>query len=152
MIAPRYQDLGPDRVISMDVQDSEVKLIAGEIRGVRGPVDGIVTDPHMLDVALPRAGQFEHQVPRTHNAFAYVIDGIARFERDGADVPRGRLVVLAPDADVIRVTSRDGGRFLLLAGRPIGESVARRGPFVMNTEEELDRAVSDYQAGTLTTL
>lgn len=150
MVPPRYQDLPAESVVQLHVQDSEVRLLAGMVGEQRGPVAGIVTDPHVLDVTLPRRGRFEHPMPETHNAFAYVIEGSVRFEADGADVTRGRLAVLEPGVALARVTSRDGGRFLLLAGAPIGEPVARRGPFVMNTERELDLAVEEYRAGTLT--
>lgn len=152
MVAPRYQDLAASALVHVDVQDSAARLIAGTIGEHRGPVSGIVTEPHMIDVSLRGRGRFEHPVPPTHNAFAYVIEGRVRFERDGTDVPRGHLVVLERGVPLVRATSRDGGRFLLLAGEPIGESIARRGPFVMNTEAELDRAVEEYRAGTLTRL
>jgi redox-sensitive bicupin YhaK (pirin superfamily) len=125
-----------------------VRLVAGEAFGKSGPVTGIVTAPNMLDVALPPDGRFEHVVSARHNAFAYVFDGAAQLGRTGTRARAGQIAVFGPGA-VVRATSEDGARLLLLSGEPIGEPVARRGPFVMNTDEEIQRAIDDYRNGRL---
>ena len=148
MTRPRYQDLSPDRVARVDADGAHVRLVAGEAFGRSGPVDGIVTAPNMLDVALPPNGRFEHVVPTRHNAFAYVFDGAAQIGRSNAPVRAGQIAVFGPGA-VVRATSEDGARMLVLSGEPIGEPVARRGPFVMNTDEEIQKAIDDYRNGRL---
>jgi hypothetical protein len=154
MTKPRYQDLAADRIPETTVGDAHVRVVAGEAGGVRGPVSEIVTEPTFLDVTLGAGGRFAHAVPAGHNVFAYVIEGALRFGAPGGaanatgEVAKGNLAVLAR-GDEVAATSAGGGRFLLLAGAPIGEPVARRGPFVMNTEAELDQAWDDYRSGRL---
>jgi redox-sensitive bicupin YhaK (pirin superfamily) len=148
MTRPRYQDLAPDRVALLDHEGARVRLVAGDAFGRRGPVDGIVTAPHMLDVTLVENGRFDHAVPATHNAFAYVFDGSARIGRSETRASSGQIAVFGP-GDRIAVSSETGARVLLLSAEPIGEPVARRGPFVMNTDEEIERAIDDYQNGRL---
>jgi redox-sensitive bicupin YhaK (pirin superfamily) len=114
-------------------------------------VDGIVTEPQMLDVALPKGGRFAHPVPASHNAFALVFQGAMDLGGSRTRVGAGQIAVLGP-GEVVSARSDEGGRMLLLAGRPIGEPVARYGPFVMNTDAELQQAVEDYRSGRLTVL
>jgi redox-sensitive bicupin YhaK (pirin superfamily) len=149
LVKPRYQDLGADRVVELSLGDAGARLVAGEAAGRAGPVNGIVTAPHMLDLKLPPGGRLDHSIPATHNAFAYVFEGAAEIGASRAQVSRGQLAVLGP-GDVVTLASREGGRLLLLAAKPIGEPVARYGPFVMNTEAEIQQAFEDYRAGRLT--
>jgi quercetin 2,3-dioxygenase len=145
---PRYQDLAPERIVEVSVGDAAVRLVAGEAHGRRGPVDGIVTAPQMLDVRIPAQGRFQHELPPGHNAFLYVFEGAATVGAAGTPVGPGQLAVLG-SGDVVSVRSQAGARLLCLAGQPIGEPVARYGPFVMNTEAELRQAVDDYRNGRL---
>jgi redox-sensitive bicupin YhaK (pirin superfamily) len=148
MVKPRYQDLAPARIVELAVDDAAVRLVAGEAHGRRGPVDGIVTAPQMLDVQLPARGTFRHALPPSHNAFVYVFEGTARIGAARTPVAAGQLAVLG-DGDGVTLRSDGGARMLCLAGQPIGEPVARYGPFVMNTEAELRQAIEDYQSGRL---
>ena len=148
MIRPRYQDIAPGRVVETMVDDAAVRLVAGEIDGKRGPVEGIVTAPEMLDVSLPPRGAMSRALPGTHNAFVYVIEGTAQIGGARTTVAAGQLAVLGP-GDLLALRSDGGGRMLCLAGRPLGEPVARYGPFVMNTDDEIRQAVDDYRSGRL---
>jgi redox-sensitive bicupin YhaK (pirin superfamily) len=148
MMAPRYQDIAPARVVETTVDDASVRLVAGQIDGHRGPVEGIVTAPEMLDVALRPRGRMSRPLPSSHNAFVYVIEGRAQVGAARTAVAAGQLAVLGP-GDLLALRSDDGARMLCLAGRPIGEPVARYGPFVMNTDEELRQAIDDYRSGRL---
>jgi redox-sensitive bicupin YhaK (pirin superfamily) len=130
------------------VGDASVRLVAGELAGKSGPVDGIVTAPNMLDVTLPAGGRFEHKLASSHNAFAYVVQGRAAFGFAKTPVATQQIAVLGP-GESISASSDQGARFLLLSAKPIGEPVARRGPFVMNTDEELEQAFEDYRSGRL---
>jgi len=148
MIRPRYQDIAPGRVVEAMVDDAAVRLVAGEVDGRRGPVEGIVTAPEMLDVTLPPRGSMSRALPATHNAFVYVIEGSVEIGGARTAVAAGQLAVLGP-GDLLALRSGAGGRMLCLAGRPLGEPVARYGPFVMNTDDEIRQAVDDYRAGRL---
>lgn len=148
MIRPRYQDIAPARVVEAMVDDAAVRLVAGEVDGRHGPVEGIVTAPEMLDVSLPPRGSLTRALPATHNAFVYVIEGNVEVGSARTAVAAGQLAVLGP-GDRLALRSAPGGRMLCLAARPIGEPVARYGPFVMNTEDEIRQAVDDYRAGRL---
>ncbi len=148
MIKPRYQDIDPSRVGETHIDDSSVRVIAGEAGGLTGPVSEIVTAPQMLDVTVPARGKSRHRLPPGHNAFAYVFDGAVKLGTSTTRIERGNIVVLGP-GDQLTASSEEGGRFLLLAGQPIGEPVSRQGPFVMNTDQEIRQAVDDYRSGRL---
>jgi hypothetical protein len=147
MIRPRYQDLAPAVIPVLDVADARVRLVAGRIRAARGPVDGIDIQPTLLDATLEPRATFQHVVPGGDTAFAYVLDGEVDIGR--THITAGQLAVLSA-GDTVVGSTQAGGRFLLVSGTPLREPVARRGPFVMNTEDELRQAFADYQNGTLT--
>jgi redox-sensitive bicupin YhaK (pirin superfamily) len=149
MIRPRYQDLGAAQVPELDVQDARVRLVAGQLGKTRGPVDGIDIAPTMLDASLAPRAAFRHDLPGADTAFAYVLEGEVMFGQLGTKAVAGELAVLGNGTSIVAATE-SGGRFLLCAGTPLREPVARRGPFVMNTDDELRQAFADYQSGTLT--
>jgi len=152
MTAPRYQDVPPEKVPTVALADgASARVLVGEAGGVSGPVNGVATQPLYLDVTLAPRGHLSHGLPTGHSAFAYVYDGRARFGplEDSTEVAAGQLAVLG-DGELVNVATSDGtARFLLLAARPLREPIARYGPFVMNTREEILQAVQDYQRGTL---
>lgn len=124
-----------------------VRVIAGQVDGVSGPVEGIVIDPEYLDVTVPAGAAFEHPVASGHTAFAYCIGGAGRFA-PGTRL-ENRQCVLYGDGDHVRIEADDAPvRFLLLSGRPLGEPIAWRGPIVMNTAEELRTAFREYEEGS----
>ncbi len=143
-----------------------VRVVCGEVEGVKGPVRDVVVEPEYLDVSMPAGATFSHAVPPGHTVLAYVIDGEAYFdpERDayahkavGANYfdfpPRcvcgAEHLLLYEDGEGVTVTTGEGPvRFLLVSGRPIGEPVAWYGPIVMNTQEELRLAFEEYENGT----
>jgi redox-sensitive bicupin YhaK (pirin superfamily) len=152
MTRPRYQDVAAARIPELVRPDGiTIRVIAGEVDGVLGAVREIHADPEYLDVAMPPRRSFEQPVPRGHTALAYVFEGEVSFG-DASDATHGpvtatRLVVLG-DGDVVRArTGERPGRFLLLSGRPLGEPVARYGPFVMNTPEEIRETLQELRDG-----
>lgn len=149
---PRYQDIDPSEIPEQPLADGgSVRVIAGRFADRVGPVGGVATDPMMLDVALPAGGSLDVPIPAGHNAFAYVFEGRAVLGDRETAIERGHLAVLEREGDGLRIAAGgQGTRVLLVAGRPIGEPVARYGPFVMNTREELEQAFRDYQSGRLT--
>ncbi|NKJ22500.1 pirin family protein [Dyella sp. SG609] len=144
---PRYQDIDPARIPTVHPQDGvEVKIIAGEVFGAAGPVAGIATQPVYLDIALQPGAQLEVPLPEGHSAFAYVFDG-ADAQVAGDVLSRSELAVLSKGGSV-RIGGREApSRVLLVAGKPLGESVARYGPFVMNTPAEIHQAIADFRDG-----
>jgi redox-sensitive bicupin YhaK (pirin superfamily) len=153
MTAPRYQDIEPGKIPEVELAEGvRGRVIAGEAGGAHGPVEGIVTTPLYLDVTMAPRARLGQDIPAGQSAFAYVYEGQATFgprEGGGREVSAGQLAVLG-DGDRLGVaTGEAGARFLLLAARPLREPIARYGPFVMNTREEIVQAVEDYQKGVL---
>ncbi|MFQ5990765.1 MAG: pirin family protein [Candidatus Methylomirabilales bacterium] len=153
MCQPRYQDIPPERIPEVRLTEQvRVRVIAGELGGIRGPVEGIITQPLYVDVAMAPRSRFEHPVPAEHNAFAYLFEGEGEFGASeghaGQVISSGSLAVFGQGDTVAAVTTAAPMRFLLLAGRPLREPITRYGPFVMNTREEIMQAIQDYQSGT----
>ena len=148
LMKPRYQNVAPDRIPELSVAGAPVRLVAGTLGAERGPVDGISVQPTLVDVRLPAGLAFEHELPRDHTVFAYVLEGAANFGAAGQLVGEGQIAVFSP-GQVVTARASSNARFLLVAGQKIAEPVARRGPFVMNTQAELAQAYEDYQNGTL---
>jgi redox-sensitive bicupin YhaK (pirin superfamily) len=154
MTAPKYQDVQRDRIAEIGVAGGHARVLAGRLDGTAGPVEGIAVAPTMLDVTIEPGGTFQHELPATNSVFAFVLEGDVHLGGSGGGAaskptPRGNLVTLGTGRS-LRAESAGGGRILVVAAEPIGETVARRGPFVMNTQEELDQAFADYRSGRLT--
>jgi redox-sensitive bicupin YhaK (pirin superfamily) len=145
MTTPRYQDIAPDRIPEVACGGSLVRVIAGTFAGVPGPVQAEATRPLYLDVRMEAGGAVDVPVPADHNAFAYVYEGKARI--GSREIPAGELAVLTRGDEVSAVALDQGARLILVAGKPLEEPVARYGPFVMNTPEEIHQAVRDFSAG-----
>jgi redox-sensitive bicupin YhaK (pirin superfamily) len=150
MADARYQDIPAHGVPTVAAAGGvNVKVIAGAIGGVRGPVDPPATSPVYLDIALPADADYVAALPAGHAALAYVFEGAADIGPPAAPrgLEAGQLGVLG-EGDVFAVHARgQGARLLLLAGRALREPVARYGPFVMTTQGEIRQAIADYQAG-----
>jgi quercetin 2,3-dioxygenase len=150
MSAPRYQEYAPDRIPEVTPAEGVwVKLIAGEVEGVRGPIEQPATDPVYLDIGIDAGSRFLHSLPEGHSAFLYVYEGALRVGEgsDAATVQAQELAVLSEGDTVLLEGREPDTRAILVAGRPLREPVARYGPFVMNTREEIMQAMADYQAG-----
>ncbi len=152
MTDARYLDIPAETIPTVtDVGGAVIKVIAGAIAGVRGLVDPPATSPIYLDIALPADSSFGIALPAGHAAVAYVFEGAADIgpRAHSLRISSGRLAVLgAGEGFAVRSRGRNS-RLLLLAARPLGEPIARYGPFVMNTQDEIRQAVTDYQAGRL---
>jgi redox-sensitive bicupin YhaK (pirin superfamily) len=167
MMDPRYRDVQSIQIPEVTLtQGVEVKIICGEAKKVKGPVQDIVIDPEYLDITVPSKLSFTHPVKRGHTVLAYVIEGAGYFdprrdayayEAEGAnyfDFKRDcfmspETLILFDEGDEVAISTEEKPvRFLLISGKPIGEPVAWYGPIVMNTQEELRIAFEEYQNGT----
>jgi redox-sensitive bicupin YhaK (pirin superfamily) len=146
MCAPQYQEFAADRIPAVRLGSGvEAKVIAGRIGDVEGPVKQPATDPTYFDLTLDQGAVFEHALPTGHNVFAYVFEG--EVESGGNQAGKGELLVFGK-GEAVRFEGKGAkNRLILVAGRPIGEPVARYGPFVMNTQQEIMQAVQDFQSG-----
>ncbi len=155
MMTPRYQNIDADQIPSINRDDGvNIRVIAGEVDNVRGPVTEIVADPTYLDVTVPAEGSFSHPIKQGHAAFAYVFEGEGRFF-ENAETTASQHIISAPklvvfgDGDYISASTADQPvRFLLISGQPLNEPIARYGPFVMNTQAEIEQALADLKNGT----
>ena len=152
MKAPRYQDIGSERIPELRGQGVTVRVITGEaeLEGetARGPVTGITTEPTYLDVVLEPGARFRQVVSPQLNALVYVYEGDVSAGTDGfSPVSRGNAGVLSSGDLVDLKAGSHGASLLLLAARPVREPVVQYGPFVMNTRDEIEQAIRDYQLG-----
>ncbi|MFX1416249.1 MAG: pirin family protein [Promethearchaeota archaeon] len=150
MIDPRYREVKSSDIPEVTMGDSATaKIVAGEVDGVKGPVQDVVTSPEYLDVSVNSESEFSHTVERGHTVFAYVIEGKAYFDTDKNLAYEAKNVILFGDGEQVTVSTGEVPvRFLLVSGNPIREPVAWRGPIVMNTQEELQIAFEEYRRGT----
>jgi len=153
MMPPRYQDISAAQIPEITT-DSRVKVrvITGQVGNVQGPVTDIVVQPLYLDVDMPAGTSFAHPIDPDHTAFAYLFEGTACFGTDAQgkeyEIAANKLVILENGEYVEVRTSAHGARFLLIAGRPLHEPIARYGPFVMNTRQEILQALEDLRNDT----
>jgi quercetin 2,3-dioxygenase len=151
MTAQAYQDIAPERLGQARLSGgSLLRVAAGNVDGLRGPVRPRPTQPTLLTLALEDDRPFELALSAGHTAFVFVASGeVAVGDDGGQTVPAHHLGLLSPGNRVrVRATNRRS-QILLAAGRPLHEPIARRGPFVMNTEAEIEQAYADYRAGVL---
>ncbi|HEY0708308.1 MAG TPA: pirin family protein [Polyangia bacterium] len=152
MSAPRYQDLAPSKIAAGALSSGgQLRVIAGDVHGLVGPVRARPTAPLLLTATLEDDRPFDLDLPTGHTAFVFVTTGEVDVGPDGhaATMREGTLAVLGPgDRLRTRATNRRS-EILVAAGRPLHEPIVQRGPFVMNTEAEIAQAIADYRAGTL---
>lgn len=149
-----YRDIQPEEIPRTELPGGiAVKVIAGTLDSagtvLAGPIQGLSTAPLFLDVVLPAGQAFRQPLPADHNAFVYPYEGKLRIGEERRPLATDQAGLLS-SGDVIDVLA-DGeeARFILLAAHPLGEPVAQYGPFVMNTREEIEQAIEDYQRGEL---
>ncbi|MCP4980823.1 MAG: pirin family protein [Gammaproteobacteria bacterium] len=151
MTTPAYQEHDATQIPTELRPGTEIRVISGETsQGTVGPVSQPLTDPLYLDVSLQAGVEFNENFAADHNAFVYVINGTVMLEDvDGVklNLECDQLAVLGRGDSLTLRTGDQTSRMLLVAGKPLNEPVARGGPFVMNTDEEVRQAFSDYQRG-----
>jgi redox-sensitive bicupin YhaK (pirin superfamily) len=156
MCPAAYEDIEAERIPTVSAEGATIKLIAGSIeregRTFNGPVTGVTTQPIFFDVTLEAGVRFTEALPVAHSAYLYVFEGELSIAAPGkglASLPKRHGAVLSEGETLVVEAGGAGARFLLLAAAPIGEPIVQYGPFVMNTREEIDQAIRDYQSGRL---
>ncbi|HQR10764.1 MAG TPA: pirin family protein [Casimicrobiaceae bacterium] len=148
MRAPWYRDIQSAEIPEFTAPEGvTARVIAGSSHGVAGAMEREVTEPLYLDLHFAAGATFAQSLPARFNAFVYVYRGALRI--GDTSVPAQRMAILknAADSDGVVLRAGEPARALLIAGAPLAEPIAQHGPFVMNSRDELIRAVQDYQAG-----
>ena len=153
MSQPRYQEVRSSEIPVVQRDGAAVRVVAGEVGGVCGPVTEIAANPLYLDVQLEPGATFEQAIPAGHTAIAYVYHGEGEFGLDetgqGQVVEAVRMVVFGDGVELkVRAAPTSPVHFMLVAGAPFGEPIVPYGPFVMNTVEEIQQALQDLRNGT----
>ncbi len=152
MSPPWYRDLSPTELCPLALADGVTgKLIAGSIGAVNGPISRPITEPILADLRFSQAADLSLPVPPGHHAFMYVYEGQLSVGEQSSVVDAWNMAILNDDhqAPGLRLRSPGPAAALLVAGRPLNEPIVQHGPFVMNSLDQIRRALSDYQRGTL---
>jgi quercetin 2,3-dioxygenase len=145
MIDPKYRGIEKQQIPVLEKLGLKIKVIAGKVDGTEGPVHDLATHIEYFDMELDAGTVFNHTVSMKDTVFAYVVEG--SIEIGAKKILQGQCAVFS-DADLVKVVSKGGARFLFVSGEPLNEPVAWRGPIVMNTEEELDKAFEELDSDT----
>lgn len=150
MIAPWYRDISGADIPEYHTQSGvKVRVIAGSSNGVSGAVTRETTEPVYLDVHLPAGAAFSTAIPNMHNAFIYVYRGAVQVGETTVPIKRMGILHNSPEADGVTLTATEEARIILVAGKPLKEPIVQYGPFVMNTQAEIEQALSDFRGGRL---
>ena len=128
--------------------EKKIKIIAGKFGDIEGPVKGHNVEPIYFDVELEKDKIFNFKLPSTHNSFIYLIEGEIKIGNKNHDKVKNSTLIVLAKGEKLNIKGLTKSKFLLVSGKPIGEPIARGGPFVMNTKEEILQAIQDYQNGT----
>jgi redox-sensitive bicupin YhaK (pirin superfamily) len=147
MSDPAYQEIRPEAVPEVKDENGLIRVLAGQYNDIQGPAEDPNTQVMYIDVALEPGASFKHTLPESHAAFICVFEGEAQVA--DTRMPHHHLAVLS-NGDELEISSGpDGARFILVAGKPIGEPIVQYGPFVMNNRAEIEQAMRDYHSKQL---
>jgi redox-sensitive bicupin YhaK (pirin superfamily) len=148
MTKPAYQEKNREEILVEERHGVKVKVIAGQTQhGIQGVINNAFVMPIYWDIHQCAEALFDDSITQGHNAFIYVYEGEIQLTGSNEIVSKGEIAILS-DGDVIEVKALNAAKYLLIAGKPLNEPIARGGPFVMNTREEINQAFVDYQAGS----
>ncbi len=148
MSKPEYHYIDANEMSVHRDEDKKVKVIAGKFENAEGPIKKHNIEPIFFDIELKQNKQFSFSIPKSHNSFVYLVDGRIKIGNLSHDNIEGSKLVLLTNGNNLKVSAETNAKLLLIAGEPIGESIARGGPFVMNTKSEIIQAINDYNNGT----
>ena len=148
MSKPEYLYIDADKIAVHKDGEKLVKVIAGKYDQAEGPIKGHNVEPIYFDVELKKSKEFNFSLPSTHNSFIYLINGEIKIGNKTHNKISGATLIILANGEILNIKGITNSKFLLISGKPIGEPIARGGPFVMNTKEEILKAVQDYHNGT----
>ena len=148
MSKPEYHYIDADQMSVHKDNEKKVKVIAGKFEKAEGPIKKHNVDPIYFDIELQQGKNFSSRIPLNHNSFIYLIKGEIKVGDKPHEKVKDSKLILLTQGDNLQVTALSNAKFLLISGKPIGEKIARGGPFVMNTKQEILQAVEDYHSGT----
>ena len=148
MNKPEYLYINANKMSTHKDDDKLIKVIAGKFQNAEGPIKGHNLEPVYFDVELKKDKEFNFQLPSAHNSFIYLIDGEIKIGKKTHEKVNNSKLILLTNGENLSVLGILKSKFLLISGKPIGEEIARGGPFVMNTKSEILQAVQDYHNGT----
>ncbi len=145
---PEYIYIDSKKMSIHKDEDKQVKVIAGKFEKAEGPVKKHNVEPIYFDVELNENKYFKFKLPKTHNSFIYLIEGEIKIGDNEHKQTKDSTLILLDKGEELKVSATSKAKFLLISGKPIGEQIARGGPFVMNTKAEIQQAIEDYHSGT----
>jgi len=148
MSKPEYHYIDSDKMALHKDDEKQVKVIAGKFEKAEGPIKGHNVEPVYFDIELKKEKEFSFEISSNHNSFIYLINGEIKIGEKSHDKIKDSTLILLTSGKNLRVLALSNAKFLLISGKPIGEQIARGGPFVMNTKQEILQAVNDYNNGT----
>ena len=147
MDKPEYHYIDADKMSVHKDIDKQIKVIAGKFQKAEGPIKKHNVEPVYFDVELKKDKEFNFEIPSSHNSFIYLIEGEIKIGEKEHDKVKDSTLILLTRGEKLKVTALTDAKFLLISGKPIGEQIARGGPFVMNTKQEILQAIDDYHNG-----
>ena len=147
MDKPEYHYIDADKMSVHKDIDKQIKVIAGKFQKAEGPIKKHNVEPVYFDVELEKDKEFNFEIPSSHNSFIYLIEGEIKIGEKRHDKVKNSTLILLTNGEKLKVTALTKAKFLLISGKPIGEQIARGGPFVMNTKQEILQAIDDYHNG-----
>ena len=148
MSKPEYIYIKANKMSTHKDEDKRVKVIAGKFERAEGLIKGHNVEPFYFDVELKKNKEFKFDLPSTHNSLIYLINGKIKIGNNNHQKVENSKLILLERGEKLKVYASSNAKFLLIAGKPIEEQIARGGPFVMNTKQEILQAVEDYHKGT----
>ena len=148
MSKPDYHYIDADKMSIHKDSEKSVKVIAGKFENAEGPIKGHNVEPIYFDIELSKNKEFNISLPTTHNSFVYLVKGEIKIGDKPHDNVKDSNLILLTKGKKLKVKALTKAKFLVISGKPIGEQIARGGPFVMNTKAEILEAVNDYNKGT----
>ena len=147
MDKPEYHYIDADKMSVHKDSDKQIKVIAGKFQKAEGPIKKHNVEPVYFDVEIKKDKEFNFEIPSSHNSFIYLIEGEIKIGEKKHDKVKDSTLILLTNGEILKVTALTKAKFLLISGKPIGEQIARGGPFVMNTKQEILQAIDDYHNG-----
>ena len=147
MSKPEYIYLDAKQIKIYKDEEKKIKIIAGKFKNYEGPIKGHNVEPIYFDIELREENEFKFDLPLNHNSFIYLVEGNIKIGKGKHQRIDGSSLIVLKKGKNLNVKALKRSKFLLIAGKPIGEAIARGGPFVMNTKQEILQATEDYNNG-----